>query len=205
MMDTAIARPIQATQTSDIAASARVIVAASVPPPRGGRSLTSRAAIVTFSDGLQLRPGILSNVETSAFSAVTLGIAERRAASSHGSTSACANAERTVICVPLGASSITVRRKSLHSGEGIEVRARSIMTTLPFGHKLQKQKRTSGVSCSNSTPDRSDRGVPLVIACCQRSNRWRHDLCAPEITIYASILLPNRRLPLDSSQTTCRR
>jgi hypothetical protein len=106
---------VNQTSNSGTLSPARVVVGDSIRRPRGGRSSTSRAAIVASSDGLQSRPGILSNIETSAFSAVTLGIAERRAASSHGSTFACANAERTVSCVPLGASLIIARRKSLHS------------------------------------------------------------------------------------------
>ena len=204
-MDAAIAKPIQANQTSDILARPRVIVAVSIPPPRGGRSLTSRAAIVASSDGLQFRPGTLSNTETSAFSAVTLDIAERRAASSHGSTLACANAERTVSCVPLGASSITARRKSLHSGDGIEAKARSFMMSLPLSASLRSERRASGVELSEfNSRSIGTRCDPRNYRCQARTARVMistHRRSGSMPGYYSQ----TRASRIDSSQITCRR
>ena len=77
-----------------------------------GRSRTNRAAMAAASGDFQLRPETRSRIESSVFSAIALGMAANRVASSHGSALVRAKAEITLRCIPFASSQTGANRKS---------------------------------------------------------------------------------------------
>jgi hypothetical protein len=63
-------------------------------------------------------------IESSVFSAIALGIAANRVASSHGSTLVRAKAEMTLTRIPLGSSQAGANRKSSYLAFSVENLAR---------------------------------------------------------------------------------
>jgi len=68
--------------------------------------------MATASGDFQLLPETKSSIESSVFSAIALGMAANRVASSHGSTFIRAKAERTLRRIPFASSQTDANRKS---------------------------------------------------------------------------------------------